>query len=174
MGEDVEIRAFRLEDADAVSAAVVSSLDELLPWMPWAAAEPIGRAAREELIAGWADGEARGGDRVRGIWVGGVVAGTVGLHDRLGDPAGREIGYWVRTAFAGRGVATAAVGLVVAEAWRVLPDVAYLESHPALGTARSGAVARAAGFTDMGTFARDPEAPGETGVRRRWRLERPS
>ena len=33
----VTLRRFRAEDADALFGAVTESLDELRPWMPWAA-----------------------------------------------------------------------------------------------------------------------------------------
>ena len=36
------IRRWNAGDADALSAAIVASVDHLRPWMPWAADEPIG------------------------------------------------------------------------------------------------------------------------------------
>ena len=38
------IRRWRPDDVDALSAAIVASVDHLRPWMPWAADEPIGSA----------------------------------------------------------------------------------------------------------------------------------
>ena len=56
----VTLRRFRAEDADALFGAVIESLDELRPWMPWAA--DYSRASAEEYLAGsvkdWDEGTA--------------------------------------------------------------------------------------------------------------------
>jgi hypothetical protein len=45
----VTLRRFRVEDVDALFQAVTESLDELRPWMPWAA--DYSRASAEEYLA---------------------------------------------------------------------------------------------------------------------------
>src|SRR6201986_5108461 len=56
----VTLRRFRSEDVDALFRAVTESLDELRPWMPWAA--DYSRASAEEYLAGsvkdWDEGTA--------------------------------------------------------------------------------------------------------------------
>jgi RimJ/RimL family protein N-acetyltransferase len=165
----VTIRPWVEDDAAALSAAIADSLPELRPTMPWAGAEPIGLQARLAYIRGARDGE-REGDRVRGIFVDGEVAGACGLHRRIARD-GLEIGYWVRTSLTGRGVATAAVGLLCEEAFAD-DAITHVEIHHDAGNAASGAVARRAGFTHVGDRPRTPLAPGDTDTERIWRLTR--
>jgi RimJ/RimL family protein N-acetyltransferase len=73
------------------------------------------------------------------------------LHHRIG-PGALELGYWVATAFTGRGVATAAVGLLAAEAFAD-PAIGHVEIHHDARNAASGAVAARAGFTPVATGA---------------------
>ena len=104
----VTLRRFRSEDVDALFRAVTESLDELRPWMPWAA--DYSRASAEEYLAGsvkdWDEGTAYN----YAIVTGDTLVGSIGLMNRCG-PGGLEIGYWVRSAYTGRGLATA-VGLL--------------------------------------------------------------
>jgi ribosomal-protein-serine acetyltransferase len=142
---EVRIRPWEEADAPALVAAITASLAELRPWMPWAADEPQPVAARRAWIREANAAEAAGGDRTRAIVADGALAGSCGLHRRIG-PDAWELGYWVATAFTGRGVATAAVALLVAEAFAD-PAVTHAEIHHAARNAASGAVAARAGFT---------------------------
>lgn len=158
---EVRIRPWDEDDAAALSAAVAASLDELRPWMPWAAGEPQPADTRRAWIREVNAAEAAGGDRTRAILAGDAVAGSCGLHRRIG-PGAWELGYWVATRWTGRGVATAAVALLAAEAFAD-PATAHVEIHHDARNAASGAVARRAGFTPVATG----EAP-----ERIWRLTR--
>jgi len=162
----VSLRPWRVEDAPALARAVAESLDHLRPWMPWAAGEPRPAAWRAELIREW---EA-GGDEVLGIFADGQVAGGCGLHRRIGDD-GLELGYWVHAAFTRRGVATETVRQLCERAFAD-PSVARVEIHHDRANAASGAVAARAGFTHVSDAERPPQAPGEEGVERVWRLTR--
>jgi ribosomal-protein-serine acetyltransferase len=164
MAMEVRIRPWDEDDAEALAAAVAASLDELRPWMPWAADEPQPPDARRGWIREVNAAEAAGGDRTRAILAGGAVAGACGLHRRIG-PDGLELGYWVATAFTGRGVATAAVALLCAEAFAD-PVIGHVEIHHDPRNAASGAVAARAGFTPVAAGA-----AGEAPVRI-WRLTR--
>ena len=77
----------------------------------------------------------------RVVEVDGVVAGNVGVWD--GD-GGRELGYWIGREHWGRGVATAAVGLVL-EVEPVRPLHAHVAAHN-LGSLR---VLERNGFTEV-------------------------
>lgn len=144
---DVAIRPWREDDAPALSAAVTSSLPELLPWMPWARAEPLSDAARRAYIREANEEEARGGDRVRAITADGEIAGACGLHRRIG-PNAFELGYWLASGYTGRGIATTAVSLLAAAAFSD-PGVTHIEIHHDPANTRSAAVARRSGFTPM-------------------------
>jgi ribosomal-protein-serine acetyltransferase len=166
----VSVRPFTEADAPALSAAVAASIDELRPWMAWISAEPLSLRARTEYLRGVADAEHSGGDRTRAILVDGEVAGSCGLHRRIG-PDAWEIGYWVATRYTGAGVATSAVRLLCAEAF-LDPSTTHLEIHHDSGNTASGAVARRAGFTHIASIPRTKLAPADSDTESIWRLTR--
>jgi RimJ/RimL family protein N-acetyltransferase len=143
-GAGVVLRAPDPIDAEGVCEAINASLDELRPWMPWAA-EPATVDQQAVRLAIVAEGFAVGGDAGYTIFSDGEVAGIVGVHDRLGDATAREIGYWLRTSATGRGVMTRAVRAVV----EVLAGAGIERAviHCDEANARSAAVAARAGFT---------------------------
>ena len=164
----VTLRRFRAEDVDALFQAVTESLDELRPWMPWAA--DYSRASTEEYLAGsvkdWDEGTAYN----YAIVTGDALAGSIGLMTRCG-PGGLEIGYWVRSAYTGRGLATAATAALVGQAFG-LPGVDWVEIvHDELNVA-SGQIPRKLGFTEAGRRPLDMPTPSGTGTGVVWRLTR--
>ena len=167
---ELELRRWRVEDAAALGAAVEESLAELRPWMPWAAGEPRSVADRRELIRTWEADRRAGGDEMLGIWVDGRVAGSCGLHRRIG-PRGLEIGYWVSTRLHRRGVATEAARRLCARAFAD-PAIDHVEIHHATANVASGGVPAKLGFAHVRDLPRAPEAPGEDGTFRIWRLTR--
>jgi len=169
---DVELLPLTPGSAEELGRAVEESLDHLRPWMPWASAEPLDPDERRALLERWAAEEAAGGDRHRGIYVRGELAGCGGLHGRLG-PGAWEIGYWVRAACTRRGVATAAVARLAEEAFAD-PRVSHVEIHHDLANTASGGVAQRAGFRRVADRPDAPTAPADTGMERIWRLERPA
>jgi ribosomal-protein-serine acetyltransferase len=162
---DVRIRSWEDDDAAALSAAVTASLDELRPWMPWASAEPQAVEARRVWIAS----RARERDTFLAIEVDGAIAGGCGLHHRIA-PDGLELGYWVATAFTGRGVATTAVRLLCAEAFAD-PAVTHVEIHHDVANTASGAVAARAGFAHITDHPRSRFSSADTDTAI-WRLAR--
>ena len=164
----VTLRRFRSEDVDALFGAVTESLDELRPWMPWAA--DYSRASAEEYVAGsvkdWDEGTAYN----YAIVTGDVLVGSIGLMTRCG-PGGLEIGYWVRSASTGRGLATAATAALVGQAFG-LPGVDWVEIvHDELNVA-SGQIPRKLGFTEAGRRPLDLPSASGTGTGVVWRLRR--
>jgi len=101
----LQLRRLLRADAEILSRAVSESLAHLRPWMEWAANEPLALEERRALLARWEEQWSRGEDMTFGIFVDGRLAGTCGLHRRIGA-GGLEIGYWVHPAFTRRGVAT--------------------------------------------------------------------
>ena len=164
----VTLRRLRPEDAGALFDAVTESLDELRPWMPWAA--DYSRASTEEYLAGsvrdWDEGTAYN----YAIVTGGALAGSIGLMTRCG-PGGLEIGYWVRSTYTGRGLATAATAALVGQAFG-LPGVGWVEIvHDELNVA-SGQIPRKLGFAEAGRRPLDSPPPSGTGTGVVWRLTR--
>ena len=164
----VTLRRFRAEDADALFNAVTESLGELRPWMPWAVG--YSRASAGEYLAGsvrdWDEGTAYN----YAIVTGDALVGSIGLMTRCG-PGGLEIGYWVHSAYTGRGLATAATAALVGQAFG-LPGVDWVEIvHDELNVA-SGQIPRKLGFTEAGRRPLDPPSLGGTGTGVVWRLNR--
>lgn len=103
---DLTLRCPDRGDVAGVVAAVTRSRAELEPWLPWAT-NNYGVASAQ----GWVDGEVDGFHRFAMI-VDGEFAGACGLSkvDTLNRSA--NLGYWVRSDLAGRGLATAATRLL--------------------------------------------------------------
>jgi len=87
--------------------AANASVPELLPYMDWAAAMPDDDGI-VQLMRTWRAMFDRDEDRHYHVVMDGRVLGVVGVHPRVRGNA-REIGYWVRSDHAGRGLITEAV-----------------------------------------------------------------
>jgi len=146
MSADISIRPFREEDAPELFEAVRESIDDLSPWMPWCHSEYTISEARDWIGKQIAAFQTRdefhfaiilGKDQFAG------VCGLNGIHneDRLAN-----LGYWVRTSLARRGIATAATRLLADWAFRNtelnrLEILVAVRNHPSLRVAaKAGAV----------------------------------
>jgi RimJ/RimL family protein N-acetyltransferase len=148
------LRCWRPEDAALLKEAVDESLDELLPWMPWAAAEPQPLSAKVELLRRFRGRFDLGQEFVYGIFSpdeSAVVGGT-GLHTRRGDDA-FEIGYWIRTSKAGIGFATEASAVLTRVAFE-LCDVDRVDIRVDPANAASARIPRKLGFREEATLRR--------------------
>ena len=89
-------------------ATIDESLAELRQFMPWAH-KPQTVEGQRQRIAGALNQYWRGEDFTLGIFgaSSGRFLGGTGLHARSLNSRGLEVGYWIRTAFAGQGIATA-------------------------------------------------------------------
>lgn len=134
-------------DAPAVSAAVLESLAELTPYMPWATAAYDDAAALE-----WIRGE-REPDEVQYLILGddGMVAGGCGLN--LFNQVNRfaNLGYWLRSDRTGRGWATRATALLARHGLTGL-GLERVEIMMAVENEASRRVAERAGATFEGTL----------------------
>ncbi len=134
-------------DAGALSAAVLASLPELTPFMPWASDQYDGA----EALA-WIRGE-REPDEVRYLIIGddGEVAGGCGLN--LFNQVNRyaNLGYWLRTDRTGRGWATRATVLLARHGITQL-GLERVEIMMAVENEPSRRVAERAGATFEGTL----------------------
>lgn len=97
---------------------------------------------------------------------GDLIVGGAGLHRRLG-PGAIEIGYWVHVGHTRRGIATAVTVALRDEARAIGID--RVELHCDERNVASAGVAQRAGFELLGTEARAPRAPGESGMEMIWR-----
>ncbi len=150
-------------DAAGLKECVVSSIEHLLPWMPWAVHEPQTLDEKVELLQRFRGAFDSGEDYPFGVYERGEsrqVGGT-GLHTRAGDHA-FEIGYFIRADAIGRGYATelSAVLTRVAfehgEAQRV--DIKIVPENT-----RSIRVPEKLGYTLEGRLRRRQPPPGPDG-----------
>ncbi|MFI9542936.1 GNAT family N-acetyltransferase [Streptomyces sp. NPDC052016] len=167
--DQVELRRWRVDDVETLHRAITESRDHLLPWMPFAATHD--RKQGEGFLAYSEEQWGTGEEYNYAITSSGVVVGSCGLHRRIG-PGGLDIGYWLHHAWTGKGLATMAAAALV-QAGRDMPGIDRIEIHHDAANSASGAVARRLGFTEVERVRvpGGPEAPGETGVQVRWRLQ---
>lgn len=111
--ERLDIRAPRPGDGKQLNAAVLESWAELAPWVPWAKTQP----SLEESELRVREALSRFILRTD-LWLmlfekeTSTLVGGSGLHRMNWDVPSFEIGYWVRTRFAGKGYITEAVRAV--------------------------------------------------------------
>jgi RimJ/RimL family protein N-acetyltransferase len=142
----VVIRPYRSEDAAALYAAARESIDEVFPWLPWChpaysldeardwiASRPQARAEGIEYAFAIVD--------ARGRYLGGCGINMINRIHRFAN-----LGYWVRSSEAGRGVAPAAIRQAAAFAFGST-DLVRLEILCAVGNSRSQRAAERAGAT---------------------------
>jgi RimJ/RimL family protein N-acetyltransferase len=105
--ERVVARCWEPSDAPALKEAVDSSIDHLLPWMPWAAEEPQTLDEKVQLLRGFRGQFDLGQEFVYGLFSKdeSEVVGGSGFHTRAGQGA-LEIGYWIRASREGQGLTT--------------------------------------------------------------------
>ena len=156
------LKRWELPWAAETAAAVRESLPELKPFLPWATDgydEAAARGFIETSVRGWDGGTEFNYAIFTAV---GELIGAIGLMTRMG-PGVLEIGYWLRTPYAGRGHMTAAVD-VLARVALGLPGIERVAIRHDAANGASAAVAAKAGFAEVARERRDPEAPGETGT----------
>src|SRR5712691_4555251 len=152
----VTLRRWQAGDADRLCLAVIESLDQLRPWMPWAAGYGPDSAAEflRQSEQDWETGKAFN----YAITVpGSEVAGGCGLMAKAGQ-RGLEIGYWVHSGHARRGLATAAAAALTAQGL-ALSGIDWIEIVHDEGNAASGRIPRKLGFIEVERRAHPPEQP---------------
>ena len=151
MTPDVRIRPYTPEDAEPSFEAIRESMDALMPLMPWCVPDYALETQRGYVVSRakeFAEGTMY---EMAVVAPDGRYLGGAGLNDldRLNRRA--NLGYWVRTSEAGRGVATAAV-LRVRDWAFANTDLVRLEIVAAIGNRASIRVAEKAGALREGTL----------------------
>jgi len=122
--ERLIIREPRVGEGKVVNDAIAESFAGLHAWMPWAATMPSVEESeiytrqsvakfierREFALRIWNRDQTR-------------FLGSTGLHVKSWEPRVFEIGYWIRTSEAGRGLMTEAVTAVTAFGFDVMKAV---------------------------------------------------
>jgi RimJ/RimL family protein N-acetyltransferase len=164
--ERLVIRCYEPEDAPLLKAAVDSSIEHLLPWMPWARFEPQSVADKVELCRMFRGQFDLDQNYIYGIFSADETEqlGGSGLHPRANEGS-LEIGYWVAVGATGQGIATE-VTAVVARAGFELAGLDRIDIQVDPANDRSLAIPRKLGFTEEGTLRRRLE-PHDDGLPRR-------
>jgi RimJ/RimL family protein N-acetyltransferase len=155
------LRVPRAGDGPVVNAAVVESIAELAPWMPWANPTPKVEDTEvwcREAAAKFLRREQlhfsiyRNDDPARCL-------GNCGLHHVDWDVPLAEVGYWVRTPHTGQGLASEAVEALSQLAFETM-RLQRLQLRCDVNNRRSAAVARRCGFELEGTMRCDSRGVG--------------
>ena len=144
---DLRLRPWRAEDAVALATAVAGERDALPPAPPGLSSTEHARWwATERAPEQWA---AADGAPMAVLHPDGAVAASLQLFLRGRRQGVAEVGVWVTPAFRGRGVATAAIGTLLAWAEPAL-NLARVEWHSSPDNAASLALAARLGFVREG------------------------
>jgi RimJ/RimL family protein N-acetyltransferase len=146
------LRCWHPADAPLLSAAIIESREHLLPWMPWAANEPLELSQRVKVLRRFRGEFDLDQDFIYGVFNPDEtrVLGGSGLHTRAGEAA-REIGYWIHSDFTHQGLATELTAALTRVAFEV-EQVNRVEIHCDPRNAYSAAVPRKLGYTLEGTL----------------------
>lgn len=153
------ILAVQVNEAAEVFEAVVESVNELKPWMPWVHPKPTLEGSvqfHRDAAAKW---ETR--DLLDFQWrekSTGRLVGKGGFHTINWDVPKLEIGYWVRTSMAGKGYCQEAVNALV-EFARTRLGAARLEICSDPRNKPSRRVAEGCGFTLEGILRKNMRDP---------------
>ncbi len=149
--DTITIRPYRVSDANDVYTAVIESIDAMSRWMPWCHSgysihDAINWLMEQEScrVKGTAHEFAIIGPA--GQYLGGCGLNQINREYRLAN-----LGYWVRSAATGHGVATRAVRLLAQWAM-VSTDLVRLEIVIATGNTASIRVAEKAGASPEGVL----------------------
>ncbi|OLZ12011.1 GNAT family N-acetyltransferase [Sulfobacillus thermosulfidooxidans] len=151
-------------DGTMVYEAMVESHAEVRKWMPWAINLPVVEEVEENVRRAHINFILREDLRLHlFLKASGRFVGSTGLHRINWDVRRFEIGYWIRTAESGRGLATEAVHGLVRWASEYL-NARRLEIRCDARNLRSRKVAERAGFHLEAVLRQ--EEPGVDGLPR--------
>jgi RimJ/RimL family protein N-acetyltransferase len=155
------IRCYEPADAPLLKDAVDSSIDHLLPWMPWARYEPQTLAEKVDQLRDFRGQFDRDENWIYGVFSrdGSRQVGGGGLHPR-GGPDSLEIGYFIRADSIGQGLATELTAVLTRVGFE-LCGLARVDVQIEPHNERSLAIPRKLGFTHEGTLRRRLEPPEE-------------
>lgn len=144
--ERLLLRAPRAGDGAPTYTAVMESLPELRPWLPWATDSITAETQEAVMRRAHADFMSRT-DLMLLIFLksNGALLGGSGLHNIDWRVPRFEIGYWLRTRYTGQGYMTEAVNTIAAFAFDLL-HARRVEIRCDQRNTRSAAVAQRCGF----------------------------
>jgi RimJ/RimL family protein N-acetyltransferase len=162
--DDVLVRPWRVEDAEALRETIIASATHVPSWMAQVSKHFVDLRS---LIARWEHEWGEGGDALHGIFVGGDAAGMSWLHPRGCDVI--EIGYWIRGSFARRGLAETVAAMLTDGAFSV-PGIEWSEAHQQ--DLPSAEVLLELGYRLVEEKVEKAAAPGTTSIDYVWLVDR--
>jgi ribosomal-protein-serine acetyltransferase len=159
--ERLVVRSPLYGDGALVNPAIAESMEELRPWIPWAASVPTLEQSEANVRKARLSFLERSDLRLHLIHKeSGEFIGSSGLH-RIHWPSRKfEIGYWLRTSWVGKGLITEAVAGITEFAIKEL-QANRIEIRCDAKNIRSARVAERLGFTLEGILR--SESSDETG-----------
>lgn len=155
----LELREPRPGDGAALNAAIHDSFDAISRWLPWAHTRPSPDESEEYIRRCAAEWILRQELRILGFERRtGKLAVNSGLHRIQWDVPSFEIGYWVRTEFAGQGLVSETVNALTRFAFSAL-HAKRVEIRCDPHNRRSVAVCTRLGFDREALLRRDSLTP---------------
>ena len=153
------VRCYEPSDAPLLKDAVDSSIDHLVPWMPWALEEPQTLEEKTELLRRFRGQFDLGQNFVYGLFSTdeSQLVGGSGFHLRVGDDA-FEIGYWIRASEDGKGLATEATAALTRVGFEVC-EVDRIEIHVEPENEKSARIPQKLGYVEEARLRRRLYAP---------------
>jgi len=149
-GEGVELQPMSLHHAERLYALIDRNRARLRQWLPWVQTS----FCLDDLVAFVRDRERDNADRISlttVIFADGEMCGSIGLHAIDQRDRYTSIGYWIDSAFEGRGIATRACRAIIDAGFRDY-GLHRIVIQCATGNERSGAIARRLGFVEEGVL----------------------
>lgn len=146
LGGGVELREWVPDDAEEIFAEADQNRARLREWLPW-----VDRTSSPEDVRTFLKKceASEGMQRSFGIYVDGVLAGSIGLT--LDEDNAGEIGYWITQPFEGRGLVTAAARELLRFGFQD-KGLRRIQLTAAVENERSRAVADRLGMTPEGVL----------------------
>src|SRR4051794_9009570 len=101
----IEIRLFEPKEAEAVFAVVERNRTYLREWLPWVDVTQSAEDLRQFILKVREQFAAGRGPQC-GIWIDGMIAGSLGCHPIDWPNRNCSVGYWIDQRFQGKGVMT--------------------------------------------------------------------
>ena len=148
------VRCYDPSDAQLLKEAVDSSIDHLVPWMPWALEEPQTLEQKTQLLRNFRGQFDLGQNFVYGLFSRdeSQQVGGSGFHLRVGDDA-FEIGYWIRASEDGKGLATEATAALTRVGFEVC-EIDRIEIHVEPANEKSARIPQKLGYAEEARLRR--------------------
>lgn len=148
------VRCYDPSDAQLLKEAVDSSIDHLVPWMPWALEEPQTLEQKTQLLRNFRGQFDLGQNFVYGLFSRdeSEQVGGSGFHLRVGDDA-FEIGYWIRASEDGKGLATEATAALTRVGFEVC-EIDRIEIHVEPANEKSARIPQKLGYAEEARLRR--------------------